>query len=56
MPTPLDKVDPEELRKPREFDINFIQNYNILMIGSVSSMHYFRTLYVMLAVLKADKI
>ena len=55
MPTPLDKVDPEELRKPREFDINFIQNY-MLMIGSVSSMHYFRTLYVMLAVLKADKI
>ncbi|AKH38691.1 hypothetical protein BCL69_101747 [Nitrosomonas communis] len=38
MPSPLNKGDPEKPRKPRELDINFIQNY-MLTIGSVGSMY-----------------
>lgn len=54
VPIPLDKVDPEELRKPRELDINFIRNF-MLVIGSISSVFDFLTFYVLLAVLKADE-
>ncbi|SDZ04404.1 magnesium-translocating P-type ATPase [Nitrosomonas sp. Nm33] len=54
MPIPLDKVDPEELHKPRELDINFIRNY-MLVIGPISSVFDFLTFYVMLTLLKADE-
>ncbi|SDI02784.1 Mg2+-importing ATPase [Nitrosomonas sp. Nm132] len=54
VPIPLDKVDPEELRKPRELDINFIRNF-MLVIGPISSAFDFLTFYVMLTVLKADE-
>ena len=54
VPIPLDKVDPEELRKPRVMDMNFIRNF-MLVIGPISSAFDFLTFYVMLVVLKANE-
>ncbi|WP_394752833.1 magnesium-translocating P-type ATPase [Crenothrix sp.] len=54
VPIPLDEVDPEELRKPRVLDMNFIRNF-MLVIGPISSMFDFLTFYVMLVVLKANE-
>lgn len=54
VPIPLDKVDPEELRKPRVLDMNFIRNF-MLVIGPVSSAFDFLTFYVMLSVLNANE-
>lgn len=54
VPIPLDKVDAEELRKPRELDINFIRNY-MLVIGPISSVFDFLTFYIMLTLLEADE-
>lgn len=54
VPIPLDKVDPKELKKPRELDINFIRNF-MLVIGPISSIFDFLTFYIMLTVLKADE-
>lgn len=54
VPIPLDKVDPEELRKPRVMDMNFIRNF-MLTIGPISSAFDFLTFYVMLNILQADE-
>ncbi|MDO9107124.1 MAG: magnesium-translocating P-type ATPase [Methylovulum sp.] len=54
VPIPLDQVDPDELRKPRVLDMNFIRNF-MLVIGPISSAFDFLTFYVMLMVLKADE-
>jgi len=54
VPVPLDKVDPEELRRPRVMDINFIRNF-MLVIGPISSAFDFLTFYVMLHVLQANE-
>jgi len=54
VPIPLDKVDPEELRRPRIMDMNFIRNF-MLVIGPISSAFDFLTFYVMLSVLKANE-
>ncbi|WP_445370814.1 magnesium-translocating P-type ATPase [Methylomonas sp. HW2-6] len=54
VPIPLDQVDPEELRKPRTLDINFIRNF-MLVIGPISSAFDFLTFYILLTVLKADE-
>ncbi|TYP93203.1 MULTISPECIES: magnesium-translocating P-type ATPase [Nitrosomonas] len=54
VPIPLDKVDAEELQKPRELDINFIRNY-MLVIGPISSVFDFLTFYIMLTLLEADE-
>jgi Mg2+-importing ATPase len=54
VPVPLDKVDSEELRKPRILDINFIRNF-MLVIGPISSAFDFLTFYILLSVLKADE-
>jgi Mg2+-importing ATPase len=54
VPIPLDKVDAEELRKPRELDIKFIRNY-MLVIGPISSVFDFLTFYIMLTLLEADE-
>ncbi|MBK8817231.1 MAG: magnesium-translocating P-type ATPase [Methylococcaceae bacterium] len=54
VPIPLDKVDLEELRKPRVMDMNFIRNF-MLVIGPISSAFDFLTFYVMLVVLKANE-
>jgi Mg2+-importing ATPase len=53
VPIPLDKVDSEELRRPRVLDMNFIRDF-MLVIGPVSSAFDFLTFYVMLSVLQAD--
>ena len=53
VPIPLDKVDPEELSKPRILEMNFIRNF-MLVIGPISSAFDFLTFYVLLSVLKAD--
>jgi len=54
VPIPLDKVDPEELRRPRVMDMNFIRNF-MLVIGPISSAFDFLTFYVMLHVLQANE-
>jgi Mg2+-importing ATPase len=54
VPIPLDKVDPEELRRPHTMDMNFIRNF-MLVIGPISSAFDFLTFYVMLHVLKANE-
>jgi P-type Mg2+ transporter len=54
VPIPLDKVDTEELQKPRVMDMNFIRNF-MLVIGPISSAFDFLTFYVMLVVLKANE-
>ncbi len=54
VPIPLDKVDAEDLLKPRVLDMNFIRNF-MLVIGPISSVFDFLTFYVMLVVLKADE-
>ena len=54
VPIPLDQVDPEELRKPRVLDMNFIRNF-MLVIGPISSAFDFLTFYILLTVLKATE-
>jgi len=51
---PLDKVDAEEIHRPRALDLNFIRNF-MLVIGLISSLFDFLTFYVMLVVLQADE-
>jgi P-type Mg2+ transporter len=54
VPIPLDRIDPEEIRKPRVMDMNFIRNF-MLVIGPISSAFDFLTFYVMLVVLNANE-
>ena len=54
VPIPLDKVDAEEIRRPRILDLDFIRNF-MLVIGPISSLFDFLTFYVMLVVLQADE-
>jgi P-type Mg2+ transporter len=54
VPIPLDKVDVEELRKPRVLDMKFIRDF-MWVIGPISSAFDFLTFYVMLIVLKANE-
>jgi Mg2+-importing ATPase len=54
MPIPLDKIDAEEIARPRVLDLNFIRNF-MLVIGPISSLFDFLTFYIMLIVLQADE-
>ena len=54
VPIPLDRVDAEEVRRPRVLDIAFIRNF-MLIIGPISSLFDFLTFYILLAVLHADE-
>jgi Mg2+-importing ATPase len=54
VPIPLDKVDAQDIRRPRVLDLNFIRNF-MLVIGPISSLFDFLTFYIMLAVLRADE-
>jgi Mg2+-importing ATPase len=54
IPIPLDKVDAEEIRRPRVLDLNFIRNF-MLVIGPISSLFDFLTFYIMLVVLQANE-
>ncbi|WP_292932799.1 magnesium-translocating P-type ATPase [Noviherbaspirillum sp.] len=54
VPIPLDKVDAEEIRRPRELDLDFIRNF-MLVIGPISSLFDFLTFYILLVVLQAGE-
>ena len=51
---PMDTVDPRYLERPREWDMNFIRNF-MLVIGPISSIFDFLTFYIMLKVFHADE-
>lgn len=48
IPIPMDSVDPEDLVRPRAWDMTFIRNF-MMVIGPVSSVFDFLTFYVLLA-------
>jgi P-type Mg2+ transporter len=54
LPIPLDRVDDDYLSHPRDWDMNFIRNF-MLILGPVSSVFDFLTFYVMLAVFHAGE-
>jgi Mg2+-importing ATPase len=51
---PLDRVEAEELKRPRVWDMDFIRNF-MLVMGPVSSLFDFLTFYVLLAVLNSGE-
>jgi len=54
IPIPLDRVDEDEIRTPRHWDMKFVRNF-MLVVGPVSSLFDFLTFYILLAVLHADQ-
>jgi len=54
IPIPMDNVDEEYLICPRQWDINFIRKF-MLIIGLISSIFDFLTFFVMIKVLQAGK-
>ncbi|GJI90930.1 magnesium-translocating P-type ATPase [Duganella hordei] len=54
LPIPLDRVDPDYLRRPQHWDMGFIRDF-MLVMGPVSSVFDFLTFYLMLAVLGAGE-
>jgi Mg2+-importing ATPase len=54
VPIPLDKVDPDQLRRPRSLDMRFIRNF-MVVVGPVSSVFDFLTFYVMLVIFQAGE-
>lgn len=54
IPIPLDNVDKDYLKQPRQWDMGFIRNF-MFAVGSVSSIFDFLTFYVMLKILNADE-
>ncbi len=54
IPIPLDRVDDEETRRPRQWDMTFVRNF-MFVVGPVSSLFDFLMFYILLAVLHADQ-
>lgn len=54
IPIPLDNVDKEYLMRPRQWDINFVHKF-MLIIGSISSIFDFLTFFVMIKVFQAGE-
>jgi Mg2+-importing ATPase len=54
LPIPLDRVDDEDLSRPRHWDMKFIRSF-MLVIGPVSSAFDFLTFFVMLKVFQAGE-
>ncbi len=54
IPIPMDIVDPEDLERPRIWDMTFIRNF-MAVIGPVSSVFDFLTFYVLLALFAAHE-
>lgn len=54
VPIPLDNVDKEDLKRPRQWDINFIRKF-MLIIGLISSIFDFLTFFVMIKVFQAGE-
>lgn len=54
IPIPLDNVDEEYLMRPRQWDINFVRKF-MLIIGPISSIFDFLTFFVMIKVFQANE-
>lgn len=54
IPIPLDNVDEEYLMRPRQWDINFVRKF-MLIIGPISSIFDFLTFFVMLNIFQAGE-
>lgn len=49
----MDRVDEEELARPRRWDMGFVRNF-MLAIGPISSIFDFLTFYLLLSLFAAD--
>lgn len=54
IPIPLDNVDEEYLMRPRQWDMNFVRKF-MLIIGPISSIFDFLTFFVMITVFQAGE-
>lgn len=54
IPIPMDNVDEEYLRRPRQWDINFVRKF-MLIVGPISSIFDFLTFFVMIKVFQAGE-
>lgn len=54
IPIPLDNVDEEYLMRPRQWDINFIRKF-MLIVGPISSIFDFLTFFVMIKIFQAGE-
>lgn len=54
IPIPLDNVDKEYLMRPKQWDINFIRKF-MLIVGPISSIFDFLTFFVMIKVFHAGE-
>jgi Mg2+-importing ATPase len=54
LPIPMDNVDEEDIAHPREWNMNFIR-YFMMVVGPVSSVFDFITFYVMLKIFHANE-
>lgn len=54
IPIPLDNVDEEYLMRPKQWDINFVRKF-MLIVGPISSLFDFLTFFVMIKVFQAGE-
>lgn len=54
IPIPMDNVDEEFLMRPRQWDINFVRKF-MLIVGPISSLFDFLTFFVMIKVFQAGE-
>lgn len=54
IPIPLDNVDEEDLARPRQWDINFVRKF-MLIVGPISSIFDFLIFFVMIKVFQAGE-
>lgn len=54
IPIPMDNVDEESLKRPRQWDINFVRKF-MLIVGPISSIFDFLTFFIMIKVFHAGE-
>lgn len=54
IPIPMDNVDEDYLMRPKQWDINFVRKF-MLIVGPISSIFDFLTFFVMLTVFQAGE-
>lgn len=54
IPIPMDNVDEEDLMRPRQWDIQFVRKF-MLIVGPISSLFDFLTFFVMIKVFQAEE-
>lgn len=54
IPIPMDNVDKEDLMRPRQWDINFVRKF-MLIVGPISSIFDFLTFFIMIKVFQAGE-